>query len=121
MRESGGKTAARGARAGTALAERAAGRCGAAARSSFPTSRCSRRLDASRRWFLEIAGFWTPNYVARKLARYREARLSNLILCIDDERNCTEGDLPAGALVLRFRRRVDPAAVLQLIDGKGHQ
>ena len=87
----------------------------------FPDFALQHRLDASRRWLLEIAGFWTPDHVARKLARYREARLSNLILCIDEERNCTEGDLPAGALVIRFRRRVDPAAVLQLIDGKGHQ
>ncbi len=60
-------------------------------------------------------GFWTPDYVARKLALYRRARLSNLILCIDEERNCAAADLPAGALVVRFRRRVDAAAVLRLL------
>ncbi|MGH7319937.1 MAG: DUF790 family protein, partial [Candidatus Rokuibacteriota bacterium] len=62
-----------------------------------------------------IVGFWTPDYVARKLASYRSARLSNLILCIDESRNCAEADLPAGALVVRFRRRVDPAAVLRML------
>jgi predicted nuclease of restriction endonuclease-like RecB superfamily len=60
-------------------------------------------------------GFWTPEYVARKLALYRDARVANLILCIDEARNCAEADLPAGALVVRFRRRVDPAAVLPAI------
>jgi len=42
--------------------------------------------------------------------------LSNLILCIDEDRNCAEADFPAGALVVRFRRRVDTAAVLRVVD-----
>jgi len=61
-------------------------------------------------------GFWTPDYVARKLALYRSAGLSNLILCIDEQRNCAEADLPPGARVLRYRRRVDAAAVLRAIE-----
>ena len=70
-------------------------------------------------WLLEIVGFWTPGYVARKLALYRSARLSNLILCIDEDRNCAEADLPSGALVVRFRRRVDAAAVLRMVETTG--
>ena len=81
----------------------------------FPDFALHHRHDAARRWLLEIVGFWTPDYVARKLATYRAARLSNLILCIDEERNCAAEDLPSGALVVRFRRRVDPAAVLRLV------
>jgi predicted nuclease of restriction endonuclease-like RecB superfamily len=61
-------------------------------------------------------GFWTPDYVARKLTLYRSARLSNLILCIDEERNCADTDLPPGARVVRFRRRVDPADVLRVVS-----
>ena len=52
----------------------------------------------------------------RKLALYRAARLPNLILCIDEDRACGEGDLPPGARVLRFRRRVDAAAVRRLVE-----
>jgi hypothetical protein len=48
--------------------------------------------------------------------RARNARLSNLILRLDEERNCAEADLPSGALVVRFRRRVDAAAVLLVIE-----
>jgi hypothetical protein len=73
------------------------------------------RANPARRWLVEIVGSWTPDYVTRKLARYLSARLSNLILCIDEERNCANTDLPPGARIVRFRRRVEPAAVLQLI------
>jgi len=31
---------------------------------------------------------------------------------------CTDGHLPSGARVLRFRRRVDAEQVLRLIDGQ---
>ena len=46
----------------------------------------------------------------------RAARLPHLILCVDEELNCTAEDLPAHAQVLRFRRRVDVAAVLRVVD-----
>ena len=83
----------------------------------FPDFALQRRADPTRRWLLEIVGFWTPDYVARKLALYRSARLSNLILCIDEDRNCADTDLPPGARVVRFRRRVDPAAILRAAGG----
>src|SRR2546427_956322 len=74
------------------------------------------RSNPARQWLLEIVGFWTPDYVARKLALYRSARLPNLILCIDEDRNCADADLPPGALVVNFRRRVDAAAVLRVAE-----
>ena len=83
----------------------------------FPDFALQHRADPGRRWLVEIVGFWTPDYVARKLALYRQARVANLILCIDEARNCSEADLPPGALVVRFRRRVDPASVLRAIGG----
>jgi len=82
----------------------------------FPDFALQHRNDPSRRWLLEIMGFWTPEYVSRKLALYRAAHARNLILCIDEERACAEEDLPAGALIVRFRRRVDPSAVLRLVE-----
>ena len=82
----------------------------------FPDFALQHRSNPARRWLLEIMGFWTPDYVVRKLALYRSARLSNLILCIDEDRNCAEADFPAGASVVRFRRRVDAATVLRVVD-----
>jgi predicted nuclease of restriction endonuclease-like RecB superfamily len=82
----------------------------------FPDFALQDRANPARRWLLEIVGFWTPDYVARKLALYRSARLSNLILCIDEDRNCADADLPPEALVVRFRRRVDAAAILRVVE-----
>lgn len=81
----------------------------------FPDFGLQRRSDPGQRWLLEIVGFWTPDYVTRKLALYRKALAGNLILCIDEARNCADGDLPPGVRVVRFRRRVDPVAVLRAI------
>ena len=68
-------------------------------------------------WLLEIVGYWTSDYVARKLATLRAARIENLILCLDEARACGEEDLSGiEAKIVRFRRKVDPAAVLALID-----
>jgi predicted nuclease of restriction endonuclease-like RecB superfamily len=81
----------------------------------FPDFALQHRAHPARRWLLEIVGFWTPDYVARKLASYRKARVPELILCLDEARNCAEADVPPGALVVKFRRRVDPLAVLRAI------
>jgi len=81
----------------------------------FPDLGLQSRSDPGRRWLLEVVGFWTPDYVSRNLALYRKALVGNLILCIDEARNCSDGDLPPGARIVRFRRRVAPAAVLRAI------
>ena len=81
----------------------------------FPDFALQHRYDASRRWLLEIVGFWTPDYLRRKLALYRTASVANLILCIDEDRACAAGDLPVGAIVVRFRRRVDAVAVRRIL------
>ena len=68
-----------------------------------------------RRWLLEIVGFWTPAYLQHKLRRLRAARLENLVLCIDAERNCGDGELPPGAAVIRYRRHIDVDQVLAVL------
>ena len=87
----------------------------AGSRLVFPDFALQHRHDPTRRWLLEIVGFWTPDYVRRKLALYREARITNLILCIDETRACDEGSLPDGAVILRFRRRVNAVVVRNVL------
>lgn len=82
----------------------------------FPDFALQHRADSRRRWLLEIVGFWTADYVTRKLAHYRAAGLTNLILCIDEDRDCADGDLPAGARLVRFRRRIDIDVVRKLVE-----
>ncbi len=78
----------------------------------FPDFAVQPRGEPGRRWLVEIVGFWTSGYLARKLAGLREARIENLVLCIDEARNVGEGEVPPGARVVRYRRRVDPLQVL---------
>lgn len=82
----------------------------------FPDFALVHRRDPERRWLLEIVGFWTPAYLAEKLARLREARIPDLILVVDEEKNCAERDFPPDARVVRFRGKVDAAAVLAAVE-----
>ncbi len=82
----------------------------------FPDFELRHRWRPERRWLLELVGFWTPAYIADKLRRLREAKLERLILCIDSDRNCSDLELPPNAQVIRFRRRLDPRAVLAAIE-----
>jgi uncharacterized protein len=84
----------------------------------FPDFALVHRRDPERRWLLEIAGFWTPGYLENKLHRLREAHVDRMILCIDADRGCDRGGPPAAGWVVPYRRRVDPAAVLDIIEGE---
>jgi predicted nuclease of restriction endonuclease-like RecB superfamily len=70
--------------------------------------------DARSVW-LEVVGFWTPEYLARKVARYAAAGIRDVVLCVDGERACDDDDPPAGACVVRFARRIDAGALAQLL------
>jgi predicted nuclease of restriction endonuclease-like RecB superfamily len=80
----------------------------------FPDFLLRHRGDPSRRFLVEIVGFWTREYLEKKFAALRKATAENLIICVDEERGCSEGDLPIAARVVRFKRRIDPLAVLAL-------
>ncbi len=82
----------------------------------FPDFLLRHRIHDERRVLVEIAGFWTPDYLANKLARLRQAELPPFILCVDEERACALGDLPTSVSVIGFRRRVDAAAVMRQVE-----
>ena len=86
----------------------------------FPDFFLRHRIDPARAWFVEIVGFWTPDYIFKKLASLRAARIPNLILCIDEERQCSESDLPPNTPVLRFRRRIDAVRLLEIMEAPGN-
>jgi predicted nuclease of restriction endonuclease-like RecB superfamily len=82
----------------------------------FPDFLLRHRIHPERRVLVEIVGFWTPQYLATKLEKLRQAELPACILCVDQDRACAPGDLPAGMPVVPFRRRVDAAAVLRQVE-----
>ncbi|HMA96799.1 MAG TPA: DUF790 family protein, partial [Polyangiaceae bacterium] len=75
-----------------------------------------RHRATGERWILEIAGYWTADYVRKKLSLLKAARIERLILCIDEDRRCTDDQLELNAHVLRYRRNVDTRAVLEIVD-----
>ncbi len=81
----------------------------------FPDFELKHRASGER-WLLEIVGYWTPEYVRRKLMMLRQANIERLILCIDEERCCTDELLAIDARVVRYRRKVDPRAVLRVLE-----
>src|SRR5262249_49683383 len=48
----------------------------------FPDFLLRHRFDESRQFLIEIVGFWTADYLEKKLARLGSAKIGNLILCI---------------------------------------
>jgi uncharacterized protein len=82
----------------------------------FPDFELAHRRDPARRWLLEIAGFWTRDYLDRKLERLRTAKMDRLILCVDEQKRCGREEAPEHPQLLCYRRRIDAAAVLAIID-----
>ncbi len=87
----------------------------------FPDFAIFHRRDPARCVLLEIAGFWTPDYLAKKLERLRDVGVTNLILCVDESLNCAGATLPDAYTVVRYKRRIDAKAVMiaveKLLDG----
>ncbi len=82
----------------------------------FPDFALIHRRDASRRFLLEIVGFWTPDYLREKLGRLRQLSGTPLILCINRALNCGAGDLPAHARMVWFKKRIVPRDVLAAME-----
>lgn len=85
---------------------------------AFPDFLLQHREDSDRRWWIEIVGFWTSDYLQHKLATYRAANLSRVILCIDAKRTVEENDLPRNARIVRFAKSISTAEILAIIDAE---
>ena len=82
----------------------------------FPDFAVIHRRDTSKRFLLEIVGFWTPDYLREKLSRLRHLTGTPLILCINRALNCGNGELPRHARIVWFQKRIEPGEVLAAMD-----
>jgi predicted nuclease of restriction endonuclease-like RecB superfamily len=82
----------------------------------FPDFELVHRRDPERRWWLEVMGFWTRNHLEQRLEQLRTAKIDRLIICVDEKNRCDGERAPEHAQLLCYRRRIDPAAVLAIID-----
>lgn len=61
--------------------------------------------------YIELVGFWTTEYLDRKLARYRAGGL-DVRVCIDDARSCANDEPPRDISVVPFTKHVAARSVL---------
>jgi uncharacterized protein len=73
------------------------------------------RDGSGREVYVEIVGFWTPEYLSRKIAKVRAARLNNLILAVSKRLALSEAE--AKELdVLWFAGKLSASAVIERAD-----
>ncbi len=65
--------------------------------------------------YLEIVGFWTPEYLSRKIAKVREANLSNLILAVSKKLALCQTETEE-LNVLWFGKKLSAIDVLERAD-----
>ncbi len=73
------------------------------------------RTQTGREVYLEIVGFWTPEYLSRKIAKVRAARLDNLILAVSKRLALCE-ETSKELDVLWFAGRLPAADVIERAD-----
>jgi len=78
-----------------------------------------RRFDSGVKGYIEIVGYWSPQYIRDKIGKLKKARLTNFIICLDRKNACgrIEDWHSLGAQVIEYSKRVDPAAVLAVVEG----
>jgi predicted nuclease of restriction endonuclease-like RecB superfamily len=70
-----------------------------------------------RRAILEIVGFWTPEYLAEKLQKIRDADLDHLIVAVSERLECSADDFEAASdRVLWFKSGIHVYDVVELAE-----
>lgn len=67
-----------------------------------------------RQAMLEIVGFWTPEYLQRKIAKIHRANRQDLIVAVNEKLNCSREDFPG--VVIFYKTRVKAERILAELD-----
>lgn len=74
-----------------------------------------RLVKGDHRVLVELVGYYTAEYLENKLRKLREARVDKLVVCVDEALACSDQEVRAD-VVLRYKKRVDAAALLDAAD-----
>jgi predicted nuclease of restriction endonuclease-like RecB superfamily len=77
--------------------------------------------------YLEVVGFWTDEYLKKKLAKLREVNVENLLIAVDRSLSCSQLDKVKGLLifyekkvpikpVVGFLKQLEETAILQQVE-----
>ena len=70
-----------------------------------------------RRALMEIVGFWTPDYLQKKLWKLKRAAMPNMIMVVSDQLNCSTEDFrDIPGEMLFFKTRIKPRDVLDKVE-----
>ena len=70
-----------------------------------------------RRALMEIVGFWTPDYLQKKLWKLKRAAMPNMIIAVSDRLNCSTEDFrDIPGEVLFFKTRIKPKDMLEKVE-----
>ena len=70
-----------------------------------------------RRSLMEIVGFWTPDYLQKKLWKLKRVAMPNMIIAVSDQLNCSTEDFrDIPGEVLFFKTRIKPKEVLEKVE-----
>ena len=70
-----------------------------------------------RRAIIEIVGFWTPEYLASKLAKIRQVEADNFVLAVSERLDCADEDFgDAADRVLWFKSGIHVYDVVELAE-----
>ena len=75
------------------------------------------RFDSTNLWLLEIIGFWTPEYLNKKIETLNRAKVKKMILCINAKLNCTEADFSDEYNIIWYTGSIDIKKVLHFLNG----
>lgn len=82
----------------------------------FPDFLLRSRHRPEREWFVEIIGFWTPQYLEKKLKALNAMAGRNFIICVDESLNCSETSFPKSAKLVFFRKSIDVSDIINLLS-----
>jgi hypothetical protein len=85
----------------------------------FPDFALHHRATGER-WLLEIVGYWTREYLEKKLAGLRSVQSDRLLICIDERHAHGARARNWGPNVLVYRRTLDARAALAKLDPVAH-
>ena len=72
------------------------------------------RHDDGRTAYMEIVGYWTPEYLDNKMKKLKLFKKKNLILAVNSQLNCSRDDF--NAEVIFYRTGIKVKAVLNALD-----
>ncbi len=85
--------------------------------SAFIPDYILRREADGKEFYLEILGFWTPQYLQQRLAEFAHARIENFLIAAWDELRGTRDALArVPDHVIVFKRKLDPASIVAIIN-----